>query len=361
MFLGPSCQEQAMKGVVFLGDRRLELREFPDPIPGPRDVILEIKASGMCGSDLHIYRAPAQPDGAVAGGVKRQAGVIAGHEPCGVVAAVGAGVSEKEARVGQRVMNHHYDGCGSCKHCRSGWTQMCLEGPVVYGSGGHGGHARYMKVPVSTLVPLPDALSFVTGASISCGTGTAWGALRRLNLQGGETIAIFGQGPVGLSATQLAVVMGARIIAVDTAGERRKLAQQFGAHEVLDPAEGDVVAAIRDLTHGEGAHKTLEASSAPDARAAAVRSVRSWGTSCFVGERGQVTLDVSPDLLRRQVMLVGSWTFSKQGQAECAEFVAERRVDVERLFTHRWKLDEAEEAYRLFDKQTTGKAVILPF
>jgi threonine dehydrogenase-like Zn-dependent dehydrogenase len=109
-----------------------------------------------------------------------------------------------------------------------------------------------------------------------------------------------------------------------------------------------------------GAHKTLEASSAPDARVAAVRAVRAWGTACFVGERGQVTLDVSPDLLRRQVTLVGSWTFSKQGQAECAEFVADRRVDVERLFTHRWKLEQAEEAYRLFDTQTTGKAVILP-
>src|SRR6266446_5563197 len=175
-----SAPEETMKGVVFLGDRKLELREFPDPTPGPRDVILEIKASGMCGSDLHNYRASAQPAGAVTGGIKREAGVIAGHEPCGIVAAVGAGVTEKEARVGQRVMDHHYDGCGNCKHCRAGWTQMCLEGTVVYGSGGNGGHARYMKVPVSTLVPLPDALSFVTGAAISCGTGTAWGALRRL-------------------------------------------------------------------------------------------------------------------------------------------------------------------------------------
>ena len=72
--------------------------------------------------------------------------MIAGHEPCGVVVAVGSGVSEKEAHVGQRVMDHHYDGCGDCKHCRGGWTQMCLEGTVVYGSGGHGAHARYMKV-----------------------------------------------------------------------------------------------------------------------------------------------------------------------------------------------------------------------
>ena len=133
-----------MKGVVFLGDRKLELREFPDPTPGPRDVVLEIRASGMCGSDLHNYRAPAQPAGVVTGGIRRQAGMIAGHEPCGVVAAVGAGVTDREARVGQRVMDHHYEGCGACKHCRAGWTQMCLEGAVVYGSGGHGGHARYM-------------------------------------------------------------------------------------------------------------------------------------------------------------------------------------------------------------------------
>ena len=100
--------------------------------------------------------------------------VIAGHEPCGVVVAVGTGVAPRRRRaIGQRVMDHHYDGCGDCKHCRAGWTQMCLEGTIVYGAGGNGGHARYMKVPVHTLVPLPDALSFVTGAAISCGTGTA--------------------------------------------------------------------------------------------------------------------------------------------------------------------------------------------
>jgi threonine dehydrogenase-like Zn-dependent dehydrogenase len=349
-----------MRGVVFLGDRKLELRDFPDPTPGPRDVVLEVKASGMCGSDLHNYRAPVQPAGTVTGGIKREAGVIAGHEPCGIVAAVGAGVTEQEARVGHRVMDHHYAGCGTCKHCRAGWTQMCLGGTVVYGSGGHGGHAKYMKVPVSTVVPLPDSLSFVTGAAISCGTGTAWGALRRLNVRGGETIAIFGQGPVGLSATQFAVAMGARVIAIDISPERCKLAREFGAHEVIDAKSTDMVAAIRDLTHGEGAHLTLDASSAPEARAAAVRSVRAWGTACFVGERGQVTLDVSPDLLRRQVTLVGSWTFSKQGQADCAEFVADLKVDVEKLFTHHWKLEQAEEAYKLFDTQTTGKAVILP-
>jgi threonine dehydrogenase-like Zn-dependent dehydrogenase len=212
----------------------------------------------------------------------------------------------------------------------------------------------------TAIVVIHDPLSFETGAAISCGTGTAYCALKRLSLQGGETIAIFGQGPVGLSATQLAVAMGARVIALDVSPERCKLAREFGAHEVIDARSNNPVEAIRELTHGEGAHKTLDTSGVGEARASAVRAARTWGTACFVGERGQVTLDVSPDLLRRQITLVGSWTFSRQGQAECAEFVADRNVAVEKLFTHRWRLDQAEEAYRLFDSQTTGKGVILP-
>jgi threonine dehydrogenase-like Zn-dependent dehydrogenase len=237
---------------------------------------------------------------------------------------------------------------------------MCLEGATVFGANGNGAHARYMKVPVATLVPLPDALSFETGAAISCGTGTAYGALKRLNLQGGETIAIFGQGPVGLSATQLAVAMGARVIALDVSPERCKMACEFGAHEVIEARSNNPVEAIRELTHGEGAHKTLDTSGNGEARAAAVRSARTWGTVCFVGERGQVTLDVSPDLIRRQITLVASWTFSVQGQADCAEFVADKKIAVDRLFTHRWRLDQAEEAYRVFDEQTEGKGVIVP-
>lgn len=347
-----------MRGVVFTGNRQLELMQFDDPTPGPREVVLEIKASGMCGSDLHRYRAA--PGGGVSGGIKRSSTpVIAGHEPCGVVAAVGSGVIEAEAHIGQRVMDHHYSGCGVCKHCASGWAQMCLQGTTVYGSGGHGAHARYMKVPVSTLVPLPDALSFEVGAAIACGTGTAYGALRRIDLRGDETIAIFGQGPVGLAGTQLATAMGARVIALDPSPERRAMASAFGADVVLDPMGNDPVGAIRELTHGEGAHKTLDCSSSPQARAQAVRAARTWGTACFVGEGGDVTLDVSPDMLRRQITLVASWTFSKMGQADCAEFIADRKIPAEQIFTHRWKLDQAEEAYKLFDTQTTGKGVFV--
>src|SRR5262249_15027222 len=120
--------EETMKGVVFLGDRKLELREFADPTPGPRDVVLEIKASGMCGSDLHNYRAPAQPAGAVTGGIQRKAGVIAGHEPCGIVAAVGAGVTGQEAGGWPRGVGLHYQGVGVCEDCRAGAVRTWVTG-----------------------------------------------------------------------------------------------------------------------------------------------------------------------------------------------------------------------------------------
>lgn len=349
-----------MKAVVFLGERRLELIDFPDPVPGPGEVVIEIRASGMCGSDLKFYRATG---GASSLGLGKTDGpVIAGHEPCGVVVAVGAGVPAAQARLGMRVMQHHYRGCGACEHCSTGWMQMCVDGVAeVYGVTGHGAHARYMKCPARTLVPLPDELSFTAGAAISCGTGTAWAALHRLGMTGDHTIAVFGQGPVGLSATLLASQMGARVIALDTSAERLERAREFGADILINPAEvEDVEQAIRDVTHGRGAHVSLDASSSPAARAAAVRCVRTWGKACFVGEGDTVTLNVSNDLLRRQVTIVGSWTFSTVGQADCARYVADREINLDRLFTHQWNLEQAEEAYRLFDTQTVGKGVFLP-
>jgi len=346
-----------MRGAVFLGNRKIEIRNFPDPTPGPGEVVIEMKASGMCGSDLKFYRSP--PGAAQAAlGLGGAAGpFIAGHEPCGVVAARGAGVPEREAPIGQRVMDHHYSGCGVCKHCRVGWSQLCRAGIVVYGVTANGGHAEYLKVPARTLVPLPEELSFVEGAAVSCGTGTAYGALRRMQLAGGSTLAVFGQGPVGLSATLLGAKMGARVIAVETNPERLGLAKQFGA-EVAVHAD-DSEKALKDLTRGEGVDLALDCTGIAAARLAAVRSAKTWGTVCFVGEGGDVTLDVSRDLLRKQLTLIGSWTFSAMGQAECARFVADNGIELEKIFSHRWKLEQADEAYRTFDSQSTGKGVIV--
>ncbi len=349
-----------MRGVVFTGERELEIMNFPDPTPGPGEVVVEMKASGMCGSDLHQYRRPKNQERNATGLPPNPNPTIAGHEPCGIVAAVGPGVQPTEAKVGQRVMVHHYQGCAQCGHCRSGWQQLCQEVPVkVYGSNSHGGHAKYLCVPANTMVTLPDELSFAAGAAISCGSGTAWGALRRMNISGRDTIAIFGQGPVGLAATQFAKAQGAKVIALDINPDRLERAKQFGADEVVNPGSNDPVAAIKELTHGRFADLTLDTSSNSEARLNAIKSTKVWGTMCFVGEGGNVTIDVSPHILRRQLTLIGSWTFSNIIQAECAQFCVERNIDVDALFTHKWTLDQADEAYKLFDKQSDGKGVFL--
>jgi D-arabinose 1-dehydrogenase-like Zn-dependent alcohol dehydrogenase len=156
-----------MRGAVFLGNRRVELRSLPDPTPGSGEVVIEMKASGMCGSDLNFYRAaPGEAQRALGLGGNAEP-FVAGHEPCGVVVARGPGVSEREAPIGQRVMDHHYSGCGVCPHCRVGWSQLCRAGITVYGVTAHGGHADYLKVPARTLVPLPEELSFAEGAAVA--------------------------------------------------------------------------------------------------------------------------------------------------------------------------------------------------
>jgi threonine dehydrogenase-like Zn-dependent dehydrogenase len=340
-----------MKGIVFVGDREVEIRELAKPSPGAGEVLLAMKASGLCGSDFRAYRAPraqrGDPTSLAAGG----------HEPCGVVAEVGPGVST--VRAGDRVMMHHYTGCGTCRMCRIGYTQMCLHHHEVYGFTQGGGHQDFLKVPASTCVPLPDALSFEEGAACACGTGTAFHALKRLGISGIDTIAIFGQGPVGLSATQFAATMGARVIAVDVIPERLELASQLGADRTIDAGAEPPVEAIRDLTHGDGADATLDATGIPQVRLNAVDSARSWGKVCFVGEGNTTTFDVSPQIIHKQLTIYGSWTFSLSGLAEVADFVVERRVPLKELITHRFTLDQAAEAYRLFDGGRTGKVVLV--
>jgi D-arabinose 1-dehydrogenase-like Zn-dependent alcohol dehydrogenase len=348
-----------MRGVVFTGNSTLELIEFPDPLPGPREVVLEIKASGMCGSDLKLYRPPAGAAFKALGLVDNGEPVIAGHEPCGVIAAVGKDVDPRIARIGDRVTLHHYQGCMTCPECRSGWTQMCERTAVIYGVTGHGGHAPYMRAAAETVFALPEEVSFSTGAAISCGTGTAYGALLRLDVSARDTIVIVGQGPVGLSATQFAAAMGARVIAVDVSPERAAAATDFGATHAIDASATDAVEAIMALTAGKGVTKALDTSGVQAGRMVAVKSAARWGTVCLVGEGGEMTLNVSIDVIRKQLTIVGSWTVNSAKLADCIRFIADHGLEVDRLFTDRWRLDQAEEAYKAFDKQAAGKGVFL--
>jgi (R,R)-butanediol dehydrogenase/meso-butanediol dehydrogenase/diacetyl reductase len=342
-----------MRGVVFHGERSIEIRQYPDPSPGPHEVVVQMKASGMCGSDLTPYRASRSEPALIKS-------CIRGHEPCGVVFARGSAVGEAEAAIGQRVMIHHYSGCGVCKYCRSGYSQMCIKGYVTYGGGVDGGHADFIRVLPGMLLPLPDELTFEEGAAISCGSGTAYQGLRRLEISGLDTLAVFGQGPVGLSATMLGKAMGARVIAADISSQRLSLARDLGADHAVNPNEHDPIEAIRELTCGEGAAAAIDCTGSSPARLAAVRSVRKWGRVCLVGIGGPTEFEITKDFIHKQLTLHGSWTLGVLEQIACARFVVDRKIPLHRIYTHRFKLDDAVEAYRLFDTQTTGKGVLIP-
>ena len=339
-----------MRGLRFLGNRQADVADFPEVEPGPDQVLIRLRGSGLCGSDLRRYREPnASPD---------LINMRPGHEPCGEIAAVGPGVAEFS--VGHRVMQHHYEGCKKCVYCRTGWQQLCpvQEKRLYYGGSLHGGHGDYMVAHKTTLVRLPDEVSFEEGAFLACGATTAYAALKKLDVSGRDTLAIFGQGPVGLAATMFAEEMGARVIAVDIEPSRLKKAREAGAWKTVDNSDGSAVEQIKALTGGEGADATLEAVGASATRVAAAEATRIFGRSCLVGEGGEVTYQATPHIIHRHLTLIGSWTFSTFGLEEAAGFVADRKVPLGTLITRKSSLEDAPQAYIDFDSGAPGKFVV---
>ena len=336
-----------MRGVIFEGNRKASIREFPDPKAGPGEAVIQIKASGLCGTDLHRYRG------------NDPVTMITGHEPCGVIAELGSG-SPKTLNVGDRVMCHHYSGCGICELCSMGYEQLCPTGHVTYGGGtGHGANADYILVPSRTLVHLHDSLSFEEGAAISCGTGTAWNGLQKMNISGRDTVVVFGQGPVGLSGTLSAKSMGARVIGVDVVSERLALSKELGADHVVNASNDDPVAAILELTGGLGASASLETSGNPTARQQVLQCLAPFGRCCYVGVGGPAEIDFNRDVIFKVITIFGSWTFSKAELIEISRFFVETGASLSKLITHRYSIDQAEQAFQEFDSSTTGKCVFV--
>jgi threonine dehydrogenase-like Zn-dependent dehydrogenase len=207
---------------------------------------------------------------------------------------------------------------------------------------------------------MPDELSFEEGASCACGTGTAYQALRRLQPSGMDSFAVFGQGPVGLSAVLIGKEAGARVIAVDFKKERLDLAKEFGADEVVNASEVDAVAAIKSLTDGEGADCGIDCTGVDAARGNMLKSLRIWGRGCLVGEGGTLTIEPSPVIIHKHLTVYGSWTFSTHLLSETAKFIVSHKLPLRRLITHNFPLSQGVEAYQLFDTQTTGKIALIP-
>jgi threonine dehydrogenase-like Zn-dependent dehydrogenase len=343
-----------VRGVVLPGDSRVELREFPDPVPAAGQVVVRVKASSICGSDVRaIYR---EHLGRGAEGYID--GTIGGHEPCGQVESVGAGV--RSLRPGDRVAVYHIAGCGHCRECRGGFMISCTSPERgAYGWQRDGGHADFMLADERTLLPLPDELSYIDGALVACGFGTAYQAILRAGVSGRDQVLVTGLGPVGLAVLMLAVASGADVYGVDINPQRRELASRLGASVVLSP-EG-AADRLRALTRGRGVHVAIDCSAAPPARFLCLEAARQWGRVVFVGEGGEVSFAPSPTLIHHQLSLMGSWVTGLGEMEDLLEFLARRGIHPEATVTHRFSLEETGEAYRTFGAgETAGKVVVIP-
>ncbi|HEY0075454.1 MAG TPA: zinc-binding dehydrogenase [Abditibacteriaceae bacterium] len=342
-----------MQGVVLPGNRQLEFREFSVPKPGRGQVLLRMKASSLCGSDLRaIYRPTDQGSGPEA-----YRGVIAGHEPCGQIVEVGPDVSRFQT--GDRVAVYHISGCGLCPDCRGGWMISCSdESRAAYGWQRDGGHADFMLAEAKDLVLLPEFLTYEDGAMVACGLGTAYAACLRAQVSGRDRVLITGLGPVGLGMALLCRALGAEVVGVESMESRIEFAKKLGFADVVAPGD-DALTKLKSLTNGHGFEVAIDCSGAAPARHLCLEAAREWGRVVFVGEGGTVEFAPSPLLIHKQLALHGSWVCSIGQMEELVEKLAHWQLHVDQIVTHRFALSQAREAYELFDGGQTGKVAIV--
>ncbi|GLZ12220.1 oxidoreductase [Actinomadura sp. NBRC 104425] len=346
-----------MRGVFLPGDCTAELREHDVPRPGHGQVLVEIGASGICGSDIgYIYRGYKGYRG-VDGPAYR--GVIAGHEPSGRIVAAGPGVHRFGP--GDRVIVYHIVGCGLCDNCRRGHYISCGRGRESYGWQRDGGHAPYLLAEERTCVPLPDELSYVDGALIACGFGTAYEGLRRAGMSGDGDLLVIGLGPVGLAAGMIGRGMGARkVIGVEPSQARRAWAETVGVFDAVLPAGDGAAEAVADLTGRGGAAVTIDCSGTRPGRSLALEAAAEWGHVSLVGEGGDLHTEVSDTLLHKQLTIHASWVTSLPAMSELARNLVDWGLRPERVVSDVFGFSRAGEAYALAAGASKGKVVLVP-
>jgi len=336
-----------MRGVVLLGDRECCVKEFPDPIPGPGQVRVKIMATGICGSDLHLYHINEEQ-------AKKRGDRIPGHEPCGIVDALGHGV--KKVKEGDRVTIYHYLGCGYCDQCAAGNLMWCREAKG-YGGPVDGSHADYVIADERNCVLMPDSISFIDGAFIACPGGTAYSSMKKLDAKAGDTVAVFGLGPVGLSGVILAKARGAKVIGVDILSLRTEMALKLGADAVVNAQSDDPVKFIRDFTSGKGVPLAFEASGSTKGRTDIVSALCRGGKAVFVGAGSSEKVINPGQMIGAQLTLMGSFVLPLWMTWEMVGFLNSQKISFEGIVTHKFPIEKAPEAYSLFDQGKTGKVV----
>jgi threonine dehydrogenase-like Zn-dependent dehydrogenase len=346
--------QNKMTGVVLPGNSTVEFREYDVPVPGHGQVLIKMKASSICGSDIRaIYREH------LGKGPEGYQGVISGHEPCGQIVQVGPGC--KSFKTGDRVVVYHISGCGVCDECRHGYMISCRSTHrAAYGWQRDGGHADYMLAEENTCVALPDTLTYVDGALCACGFGTAYEALRRMQVSGQDKMLITGLGPVGLAAAMLGRALGAtQIVGTDLSDKRMAIATDLGLVDNVVKADENALDNIMRVTNDKGCEVAIDCSGASSARLLALQGTRDWGRCAFVGEGGNVTFEVSKYLIHKQITLFGSWVTSLKHLEELVERVDRWGIHPDRTSDVRLPLASASEAYQTAADGQTGKVCIV--
>jgi alcohol dehydrogenase len=352
-----------MQAAVFVEKGKIELREVPKPVPGPGQALLKVTLTTICGTDVHILKGeyPVKP------------GLIVGHEPVGRIEALGPGVTGFE--IGDRAIVGAITPCGQCRACLSGDGAQCSHGGDGFealggwrfGNSINGCQAEYVLVPdaQANLAKIPEGLSDEDVVLCPDIMSTGFSAVESGGVRIGDAVAVFAQGPIGLSATAGARLAGATlVIAVDSVPRRLEQAKRMGADVVLNYKEQDVVAEIKRLTGG-GADVAIEALGTQATFEACLRSVRAGGVVSSLGVYSghlNVPLDAFAAGLGDHTIVTTLCPGGKERMRRLMSVIAAKRAPFRELVTHSFRLSEIQAAYDLFSNQRDGvmKVAIRP-
>ena len=316
------------------------------PLLRAEDVLVGVKAAGVCGTDVHIW------EGRVQFSSPPQ---VLGHEFAGVVLECGSGVTH--LRPGDRVKCDSVVGCGVCEWCRQGATQFCPNGWEA-GITTDGGWRDLLALPARNLHRLPDEISDAVAAIMDVEVP---GAFRKPGVRPGETVAIMGAGPGGLIALQVARLLGAgRVILCGRRRERLDLGKRLGADEIIDTAMCDPVGAVRDLTQGTGADLAMDAAGTEASIRQTIEMLRPQGRAVLYGVMGRASTDFPVDAVVLKDAVVYGALSNRTGWEDLIAWVAQGRLNLESLITHRFPLEMAGEALACMRDRKDGaiKAVL---
>jgi len=325
------------------------LKEVEIPIPRKDEVLIEVKSVGICGSDIPIFK-----------GIREVSyPLIPGHEFSGVI--VKAGEEVKKYKIGDRVIPGLVVSCGECIYCRQGLESLCDN---IYEIGIHvdGAFTSYVIAPEKILHPLPENMNFNQGASIDP-LASAYRPVKKANISSNDVVAIFGPGPIGLYALQVARIEGAKkVISIGAHGdkERLNLAKELGADLVINTEHEDPVEKIRNYTDGEMADVIIEATGVPAVVDTCLKSLRKNGRLSLAGIFHQPTSVFLGSIVRKEFNIKGSICYTWKDFQDCIDLVSSGRVKTESIVSHEFPLAEMAQALELAYNRKSIKIILHP-